>query len=206
MTETADFWSRRRAAVAAEAQADEAARATEAQAEEEARLAERTDEDLLEDLGLPEPEVMERPEQVQALLREAVPQRLKTRALRRLWRLNPILANVDGLVDYGEDFTDAAMVVENMQTVYQVGKGMFDKVAELAEQAEKAEQAKKAKAAETDDGEAPAPEPEEAEPAQAPELAVALAAPAPETNQDPAPEQAAALPPSSRRMRFAFDA
>ena len=43
-------------------------------------------------------------------------------ALRRLWKVNPVLANVDGLVEYGEDFTDSATVVENLQTTYQVGK------------------------------------------------------------------------------------
>lgn len=40
------------------------------------------------------------------------------------------------LVDYGEDFTDAAMAVENIQTAYQVGKGMLKHVEEMARQAE----------------------------------------------------------------------
>jgi hypothetical protein len=43
------------------------------------------------------------------------------------------------LVDYGEDFTDSAMVVENMQTAYQVGKGMLKHVQEMARQAEELE-------------------------------------------------------------------
>jgi len=46
-------------------------------------------------------------------------------ALRRLWRSNPILANVDGLVDYDDDFTDAATVIEGLKSVYQVGRGML---------------------------------------------------------------------------------
>jgi hypothetical protein len=121
----AGFWARRRAAVEAEERAEAEARRAEEAAAEEAKRAERSDEEVLEELGLPDPDEMESTEQVQSLLREAVPQRLKTRAMRRLWRLNPVLANVDGLVDYGEDFTDAAMVVENMQTAYQVGKGML---------------------------------------------------------------------------------
>jgi hypothetical protein len=55
------------------------------------------------------------------------------------------LANVDGLVDYGEDFTDAATVIENLQTAYQVGKGMTKHVVELARQAaEEAENAERA--------------------------------------------------------------
>lgn len=48
------------------------------------------------------------------------------------------MANVDGLVDYGEDFTDAAMVVENLQTAYQVGKGMLAHVEAMAAKAEAA--------------------------------------------------------------------
>ncbi len=39
-----------------------------------------------------------------------VPKALKRMALRKLWRSNPILANIDGLNDYDEDFSDAAAV------------------------------------------------------------------------------------------------
>ena len=34
-----------------------------------------------------------------------------------------MLANVDGLNDYDEDFTDAALVVKGLKSAYQVGKG-----------------------------------------------------------------------------------
>jgi hypothetical protein len=67
---------------------------------------------------------------------KAVPDRLRRRALRRLWLANPALANLDGLLDYGEDFTDSATVIENMQTAYQVGKGMTEHVLEMVRQAE----------------------------------------------------------------------
>ncbi|KZY30767.1 hypothetical protein A3731_24590, partial [Roseovarius sp. HI0049] len=130
MTANTGFWSRRKAAVAAEQQAEAAARVeAERQAHEQA-LAERPDAELLAEAGMPEPETLTTAEEVQEFLKTALPQRLKARALRRLWRLNPVLANLDGLVDYGEDYTDATRVIENMQTVYQVGKGMFDKFAE----------------------------------------------------------------------------
>ncbi|MEM9643173.1 MAG: DUF3306 domain-containing protein, partial [Pseudomonadota bacterium] len=85
---------------------------------------------------LPRPEALETAQAVREFLDAAVPQRLKTRALRRLWRLNPVFANIDGLVDYGEDFTDGATVIENLQTAYQVGKGMLKHVEALAAQAE----------------------------------------------------------------------
>ncbi|WP_371229714.1 DUF3306 domain-containing protein [Roseovarius sp. 2305UL8-3] len=127
-----DFWSRRQAAVAEEVLAEQAAEV----AETEAALAERDDAEILQELDLPQPEELNSPEAVREFMNSAVPQRLKTRALRRLWRLNPVLANLDGLVDYGEDFTDSATVIENMQTAYQVGKGMLAHVEALAAQAE----------------------------------------------------------------------
>lgn len=128
-----DFWSRRKAAVkAAEAAEREDLEAAQ-QAEVRAALEEKSDEEILEELGLPNPDDLAENDDFSKFLSAAVPERLRRRALRRLWTLNPVLANIDGLVDYGEDFTDAATVVENLQTVYQVGKGMFDKFAELAD-------------------------------------------------------------------------
>ena len=56
-------------------------------------------------------------------LKDGVPEALKRRALRQLWRSDPILANVDGLNDYDGDFTDAAMVVDVLKTVHKVGRG-----------------------------------------------------------------------------------
>jgi len=46
-------------------------------------------------------------------MKDKVPKTLKRMALRKLWLSNPILANVDGLNDYDEDFTDAATVFIN---------------------------------------------------------------------------------------------
>jgi hypothetical protein len=57
-------------------------------------------------------------------LKEGVPEELRKRALRKLWRLNPVFANLDGLNDYDEDFTDAAAVLKGVKTLYQVGKGI----------------------------------------------------------------------------------
>ena len=119
-------WLKRRAAVAAEARAEaEAHEASLRQAEAQA-LEARPDAELLAEAGLKEPEALVSAEEIRAFLKHALPDRLKRRALRRLWGLNPVLANVDGLVDYGEDFTDTAMCVENMQSLYTVGKGMLE--------------------------------------------------------------------------------
>ncbi len=39
-------------------------------------------------------------------MRDGVPAELRRLALRKLWTSDPVLANLDGLVDYGEDYTD----------------------------------------------------------------------------------------------------
>jgi hypothetical protein len=93
----------------------------------------RPDEEVLEELGLPDPDTLKAGDNFTAFMARAVPARLRNRALRKLWISDPVLANLDELLDYGEDFTDAATVVENLQTAYQVGKGFVDKVAELSE-------------------------------------------------------------------------
>ena len=56
-------------------------------------------------------------------MQAGVPERLRQRALRRLWSTNPILANVDGLNDYDEDYTDAALAVDVLKTSWKVGQG-----------------------------------------------------------------------------------
>lgn len=217
MNRGGDFWSRRREAVAAETQAETLAREQEELAVEQAQLEERSDEEILAELDLPLPEEMETTDQVQALLKSTVPQRLRTRALRRLWRLNPVLANVDGLVDYGEDYTDAALVVENMQTLYKVGKGMFDKVEEAKAEA-KAKLAKAAAAeAEAEAEEAakaadaanatPDTDPDAGQAVSADDAAFLPETPAQAIPPEPAadhPEMQAA-PVATRRMRFRFE-
>ncbi len=131
-----NFWSDRKARVLAEEQAEEHAAVAEIEATELAAQEAKSDEALLEELGLPDPDELKLGDDVKGFMSKAVPDRLRRRALRQLWRLNPVLANVDGLVDYGEDFTDSAMVIENLQTAYQVGKGMLMHVQEMARQAE----------------------------------------------------------------------
>ncbi len=131
-----DFWSRRQAAVAAEAEAEKQAAVAAQSAARDAELAEQSDEDILAALELPAPESLSEGDDFKVFLTDQVPARIKTRALRHLWRANPVLACVDGLVDYGEDFTDAACVIEGLQTAYQVGKGMTKHVEALAQEAE----------------------------------------------------------------------
>lgn len=125
-----DFWSRRKAAVR-KAEADEQAeKEAGLAAEERGQLEQKSDKEILEELGLPDPDTLSENDDFSGFLKATVPERLRRRALRKLWGLNPVLANLDGLVDYGDDFTDSATVVENLQTVYRIGKGMLEQFAE----------------------------------------------------------------------------
>ncbi len=134
-----DFWARRRAGVAVEAKAEQDAVEAKVLAEEHAALEELSEAEMLAELDLPNPDTMVQGDDFSVFMAKAVPDQLRRRALRTLWRSNPVLANVDMLVDYGEDFTDAALAVENIQTAYQVGKGMLKHVEEMARQAEELE-------------------------------------------------------------------
>ena len=136
MSRSNDFWSRRKAKVLEEKHDDLRASELREAAQRDAELEEKSDEEVLEDLGLPDPDTLQSGDDFSAFMAKAVPDRIRRRALRRLWLSNPALANLDGLLDYGEDFTDSATVVENLQTAYQVGKGMLKHVEELARQAE----------------------------------------------------------------------
>ena len=144
MSETNDgqpsnMWSRRRAAVKAEAEAEIKA-AKDAQLEQDlAQLEEKSDAEILQELDLPDPDNMQEGADFSRFMQATVPDRLRRRALRKLWLTNPMLANLDELLDYGDDFTDNAMIIENMQTAYQVGKGMLKHVNEMARQSEEDE-------------------------------------------------------------------
>ncbi|MBE1282532.1 MAG: DUF3306 domain-containing protein [Rhodobacteraceae bacterium] len=140
MTEKEGFWARRLKAVQEEEEQE--ARAAALKAEQEAARKQeeewegKTEAEILAELDLPDPDTLEKGDDFSRFLSDQLPESIRRRALRRLWRLNPVLANVDGLVDYGEDFTDAATVIEGLQTTYQVGKGMLAHVQEIARQEE----------------------------------------------------------------------
>jgi len=96
--------------------------------EEDATL---TDAELLEKYDLPDPEAVTEENGLEQFLNgKGLPGRVRQMALRRLWRLNPLFGVVDDMVEYGEDYTDAATVIEGMQTAYTVGKGYAKEVVE----------------------------------------------------------------------------
>ncbi len=55
-----------------------------------------------------------------------VPEELRREALRRLWRSDPVLANLDGLNDYDEDYSLFGKVEETVRTLFQTGRGMIE--------------------------------------------------------------------------------
>ena len=63
-------------------------------------------------------------------MQAGVPPSLKTRALRRLWQVKPELANLDGLIDYGEDLTGSFKAVDHLKTAYEVGRGFLKRADE----------------------------------------------------------------------------
>lgn len=218
-----DFWSRRQAAVAAEAEAEQREEVAAEAAAREAELAEQSDDEILAALDLPAPESLKDGDDFKIFLTDQVPARIKTRALRHLWRANPVLACVDGLVDYGEDFTDAACVIEGLQTAYQVGKGMTKHVEALAQEAAAQEAAAEQAEAEriADEGQVESDDPQASSAAEvaatgeAPSVAAAasqqvgqraneLAAAQADLDEEAALPGEALIPAAPRRMRFSF--
>ena len=93
-----------------------------------------TDAELLEKYDLPDPETITEESGLERFLNgEGLPGRVRQMALRRLWRLNPLFGVIDDMVEYGEDYTDAATVIEGMKTAYTVGKGYAKEVVEPEE-------------------------------------------------------------------------
>ncbi|MEK9611113.1 MAG: DUF3306 domain-containing protein, partial [Alphaproteobacteria bacterium] len=112
-----DRFNRRREKVAAEARSDqtdeehlasEELGETDVAGEEDAL----SDSELLEKYELPDPETVEDEAGLDRFFEGNMPERLRRLALRRVWRLNPLFRFADEMVEYGEDYTDAATVVE----------------------------------------------------------------------------------------------
>jgi len=123
--------------------------------EEDAAL---TDAELLKKYDLPDPEAVTEESGLEQFLNgKGLPGRVRQMALRRLWRLNPLFGVVDDMVEYGEDYTDAATVVEGMKTAYTVGKGYAKEVVE-PEESEAMEDAAEAEAGDAEEGDAEANE------------------------------------------------
>lgn len=164
---------------------------------------ELSDDQILEKLGLPAPEGLQAGDDFSGFMANSVPARLRNRALRRLWVTNPILANLDELLEYGEDYTDAATVVENLETAYRVGKGFLRR-----EEIEDLEEGPEAEAADVVDETEDAPLSSAGECIEDAELDQAAVAsrhsdePAQVPNEAAVPDMIEASVPRTRRMTF----
>ncbi|MFY0616276.1 DUF3306 domain-containing protein [Shimia sp.] len=205
MSRDGDFWARRKAAVAAETTAEVQAEEQAVLAAAHAELEERPDSEILAELELPDPDTLKQGDDFTVFLAKAVPERIRRRALRKLWLSNPVLANVDALVDYGEDFTDSALVVDGLQTAYQVGKGMLKHVEEMARQAEAKAAAEDAIVSDIDEEDDMLSLAEDAEATEAVEPLEEQAIHTLEVEVDPDVDTPVAVP-VRRRLRFEFAA
>ena len=95
---------------------------TEAETEIEAETETETEQDKLV-AALPAVEELGAGSDYTPFLDRRVPVALRRAALRKLWLSNPVLANLDGLNDYDDDFRSLGMG-KLVRTAYQIGKGM----------------------------------------------------------------------------------
>ena len=74
-------------------------------------------------LDLPDIESLTAQSDFTAFMKKGVPKALRRQALRKLWASDPVFNVIDGMEEYGEDYTDAASVVEGLKSAWEVGKG-----------------------------------------------------------------------------------
>ncbi|MCP5365643.1 MAG: DUF3306 domain-containing protein [Hyphomicrobiales bacterium] len=86
------------------------------------------------DVSLPDIDSLDRDSDFTVFMTETVPEELRRRALRTLWRSDPILANLDGLNDYDEDYSMVGTVRDVVRTVYEAGKGYLTEERGAAEE------------------------------------------------------------------------
>jgi hypothetical protein len=94
----------------------------------DARPKEGSDRDRTEPIdpdSLPPVESLTYDSDYTVFLREGVPPEIRKQALQRLWRSDPVLANLDGLLEYGEDYSGIGKTRSIVRTAYQVGRGML---------------------------------------------------------------------------------
>jgi len=129
-------WSRRKEAVRAGEELEELAEPGAENLPVETPDAPEEDEHEEIDLdALPDIETMDKESDFAQFMQKGIPDALRNKALRKLWLSDPVLANVDGLVDYGEDFTGDGLAGKAFKTAWKIGQGFLtdDELAELRE-------------------------------------------------------------------------
>lgn len=72
--------------------------------------------------ALPDIDTLEKTSDYTPFLGEGVPRDLAQKALRKLWRSDPALSNLDGLNDYDDDYSALGIVEQIVETVFEVVK------------------------------------------------------------------------------------
>ena len=81
-------------------------------------------EEMLTEADLPPIEELSAQSDFTVFLKKNVPEALRRRALRKLWVSDPVLANLDGLNDYDDDYSIVqAMTMDD--TIYKMGRGLL---------------------------------------------------------------------------------
>jgi hypothetical protein len=70
-------------------------------------------------------------------LNAKVPEALRRAALRKLWASDPVLANLDGLNDYDEDYNLVDTTITAAQTAYRVGRGYLEEIEDKLEKVDR---------------------------------------------------------------------
>ncbi len=120
-------------------------------------------------------------------MKAGVPALLRKQAMAALWRSHPVYANVDGLVDYGDDFGSPDLIMKTFKSAWQSGRGYLKE--ELAARADDAVRA-------TDPATAGARNADEADPGEAAQKNLTQTADARDmaADQSAPPQAAPALP------------
>jgi hypothetical protein len=71
-------------------------------------------------------------------LNKNVPEALRRAALRKLWASDPVLANLDGLNDYDEDYHLVDTTITAAQTAYRAGRGYIEEAAKKLQRVDEA--------------------------------------------------------------------
>ena len=111
---------------------------------------------------LPPIESLTRDSDFTVFMREGVPDDLRNLALQKLWRSDPVFANLDGMLEYGEDYSQwfKPGVGATLKTLYRVGQGYLSDDVEAAPEPPAEESGPAATAAASQPAEEATPEPE----------------------------------------------
>lgn len=117
-------------------------------------LEEEEEETVIVDL--PDIDSLDADSDFTVFLQKGVPEELQKLALRKLWRSNPVFANLDGLNDYDEDFTKitplAEGLAEELKKMMKENSRHEPEVEEPEEELENSEDEETIKPLESDEG------------------------------------------------------